>query len=1140
MWRQRQGHFQHTRLSKGCAEIWFCYLFPLSFITASFLRPSTVASAVYTVLAFLALVLPASFADEPCRWHRLHLCICLLCGSLLIAAATLLILCRQAVLQPDAVYLVKLFFFGDANCHDKSNLLPEILAFVAAFLGWILGCYAKRMEESPAVDVLDNPLMSPRRLIVVALILFSSASLDFNLFALVYHMATLLIVLYWARAKRSHSGKERHWAELLCLRIALLTVCSAQVSSVTIFSLPGIPQFFSSPVARLLGLEVSVAVCWQNLSSFLLIQLLVWPAQQRPAKRLPTQTPQDRRTAEEAPSPLVPKYAEDQPVSHEKEETQNRGEHPDGDELREGSDMGASTWKSVANKANYVCGRALLPLFSMMFLFMVWPSLTTLPLLLAGFSLHHIPVERFPIVFFYGALVYEMLCSSVWFCYNIFCTMSDQPLSRVPYEFTWLERGGLQCYLRKGPADPEVRRYIFAIGQGLAVVATAACTRSRSFQEQQSPAGNPSRPCAGFQGGPLVDLGDTQHQLFAQLIAPWCHNPGLLLLLLWSLCSALSSISSLPGLDLALHFWSLIAGHLAPADRSAEERAVEQQLPESPRPVPRLEEALRNSQLRVVYPPFVEAAPTFEEPAAAIDIEFSRDFQVEILKARDPETLSQLVPDFLLHLANHPSLDSRDRQWHPRARIGRALRAGISARRVLDDEFDKQARSPSVPFRSVYICLRCIRSESGWWTDSYAVYWPCIEIPDPTDRVSHRPLSFADIQSLATGLAANRVLPTLCLVQATGDPPREERVLCYLVRCRSNGFLILLPGVTLAESMLGELVGDDGVELAVYKQVEVGLEDSRGRKFGSGVMFIADLSAECSLFFCRTPALRGSAGADIVRMKVNGAVARPASRSAWQVAEAWISEHAGTDELVQEYQTAESELLGEEAGHQASDSDAAEVISQLQAKVNELEAQVQQPRSAARLSPPILKAEPKKRVAGNPELFSRGPGSVAPAALEQLKMLAGPPPKRLSQAEEAHLTLPDEDTGTLAQGLFAEQQAGAIDDEETAAIMAHRRCQFAWLLSTFPEPDLQPIAMNRKRLSIKPYARLAVAPWVAGNVAYLRDLDFLENRLKGSKPSDRSDDPSKEKEDPPPRKPWKPKKKEKQSGKDGEPDATQA
>lgn len=39
--------------------------------------------------------------------------------------------------------------------------------------------------------------------------------------------------------------------------------------------------------------------------------------------------------------------------------------------------------------------------------------------------------------------------------YNIFCTMGDQPLSRVPYEFTWLERAGLQCYLRRGDSESE-------------------------------------------------------------------------------------------------------------------------------------------------------------------------------------------------------------------------------------------------------------------------------------------------------------------------------------------------------------------------------------------------------------------------------------------------------------------------------------------------------------------------------------------------------------------------------------------------------------------------------------------------------------------------------------------------------------
>lgn len=39
--------------------------------------------------------------------------------------------------------------------------------------------------------------------------------------------------------------------------------------------------------------------------------------------------------------------------------------------------------------------------------------------------------------------------------------MSDQPLSMVPYEFTWLERGGLQCYLRKG--DWETVRVLLAL-----------------------------------------------------------------------------------------------------------------------------------------------------------------------------------------------------------------------------------------------------------------------------------------------------------------------------------------------------------------------------------------------------------------------------------------------------------------------------------------------------------------------------------------------------------------------------------------------------------------------------------------------------------------------------------------------------
>ena len=96
------------------------------------------------------------------------------------------------------------------------------------------------------------------------------------------------------------------------------------------------------------------------------------------------------------------------------------------------------------------------------------------------------------------------------------------------------------------------------------------------------------------------------------------------------------------------------------------------------------------------------------------------------------------------------------------------------------------------------------------------------------------------------------------------------------------------------------------------------------------------------------------------------------------------------------------------------------------------------------------------------------------------------------------------------------------------------RCQFGWLLSAMTEPNFGQITMNKKRLGLKPYSKLAVASWIAGNVAYLKDLDFLENRLKGQRPGDRLDD----KEDPPIPK-WGPRRKKK-GGKEDPQDGTTA
>ena len=112
-------------------------------------------------------------------------------------------------------------------------------------------------------------------------------------------------------------------------------------------------------------------------------------------------------------------------------------------------------------------------------------------------------------------------------------------------------------------------------------------------------------------------------------------------------------------------------------------------------------------------------------------IEFSRDFECTILATPTPIGLAELVPNFLRQYYAHPDLDSLDPVWTSAARVGRALRAWISARRVTLGLLHKQALSASIPFDNrVYICLRDFRTEVGWWTIHYHVYWGNVADPN--------------------------------------------------------------------------------------------------------------------------------------------------------------------------------------------------------------------------------------------------------------------------------------------------------------------------------------------------------------------------------------------------------------------------
>lgn len=87
------------------------------------------------------------------------------------------------------------------------------------------------------------------------------------------------------------------------------------------------------------------------------------------------------------------------------------------------------------------------------------------------------------------------------------------------------------------------------------------------------------------------------------------------------------------------------------------------------------------------------------------------------------------------------------------------------------------------------------------------------------------------------------------------------------------------------------------------------------------------------------------------------------------------------------------------------------------------------------------------------------------------------------------------------------------------------RSQAAWLMSGLPDPDVT--LLQSRRADIRPYGRLAAPTWIAAQVAYLRDIEFLENRLRGKPPQHQTTETAEteETEDGPrrPRRPRRPK-----------------
>lgn len=58
------------------------------------------------------------------------------------------------------------------------------------------------------------------------------------------------------------------------------------------------------------------------------------------------------------------------------------------------------------------------------------------------------------------------------------------------------------------------------------------------------------------------------------------------------------------------------------------------------------------------------------------------------------------------------------------------------------------------------------------------------------------------------------------------------------------------------------------------------------------------------------------------------------------------------------------------------------------------------------------------------------------------------------------------------------------------------KLRLAWLLTGLQEPTWQILLSSRKQPGLQAFSRLASPAWVAANLGYLKELDYMESRLQ--------------------------------------------
>ena len=115
----------------------------------------------------------------------------------------------------------------------------------------------------------------------------------------------------------------------------------------------------------------------------------------------------------------------------------------------------------------------------------------------------------------------------------------------------------------------------------------------------------------------------------------------------------------------------------------------------------------------------------------------------------------------------------------------------------------------------------------------------------------------------------------------------------------------------------------------------------------------------------------------------------------------------------------------------------------------------------------------------------------------------------------------EEGAATQNAALMSWASRGLLFSEQCA--LDQGRTQFAWLFSGLPQPDWHVLSSHRRKPHMLPYASLSKPAWAAANVAYMKELAFLESRLASADKPEKTTATTPEadgaSEAPPPRRP---------------------